>query len=59
MNGHRITVHEVPSLREAIVGVADFKVGAGAEEENRVHLALLARLARREPARPNARVGGP
>jgi myo-inositol-1(or 4)-monophosphatase len=26
--------------------VADFKVGAGAEAENRVHLAVLARLAR-------------
>ena len=33
-------------LREAIVGVADFKVGVGSEEENRVHLAVLARLAR-------------
>jgi myo-inositol-1(or 4)-monophosphatase len=46
MNGHRITIHEVPSLREAMVGIADFKVGAGAEAENRIHLALLARLAR-------------
>ncbi len=45
MNGHRITIHEVPALHEAIVGIADFKVGAGAEEENRVHLALVARLA--------------
>lgn len=45
MNGHQITIHEVPSLREAIVGIADFKVGAGAEEENRVHLGLVARLA--------------
>lgn len=45
MNGHRITIHEVPSVREAMVGIADFKVGAGAEEENRVHLALVARLA--------------
>ena len=45
MNGHRIAVHEVPALREAIVGIADFKVGLGAEEENRVHLALVARLA--------------
>jgi myo-inositol-1(or 4)-monophosphatase len=45
MNGHRITIHEVPSAREAMVGIADFKVGAGAEEENRVHLALVARLA--------------
>ena len=45
MNGHRIAVHEVPAIREAIVGIADFKVGIGAEEENRVHLALVARLA--------------
>ena len=34
------------SLGEAIIGVADFKVGVGSEEENRVHLAALARLAR-------------
>jgi myo-inositol-1(or 4)-monophosphatase len=45
VNGHRIAIHEIPSLREAIVGIADFKVGIGAEEENRVHLALVARLA--------------
>ena len=46
LNGARIAVAEVAGLREAIVGVADFKVGVGSEEENRVHLALLARLAR-------------
>jgi myo-inositol-1(or 4)-monophosphatase len=46
LNGLAITVAEVDGLREAIVGVADFKVGVGSEEENRVHLALLARLAR-------------
>jgi myo-inositol-1(or 4)-monophosphatase len=46
VNGVAITVSEIDGLREAIVGVADFKVGAGSEEENRVHLALLARLAR-------------
>ena len=45
MNGHRIMIHEVPALCEAMVGIADFKVGAGAEEENRIHLALVARLA--------------
>jgi myo-inositol-1(or 4)-monophosphatase len=45
MNWQRITIHEVPSLREAMVGIADFKVGAGAEEENRVHLGLVARFA--------------
>jgi myo-inositol-1(or 4)-monophosphatase len=38
-------VAEVTGLQEAIVGVADFKVGVGSEEENRVHLAVLARLA--------------
>ena len=27
------------------MGIADFKVGVGSEEENRVHLAVLARLA--------------
>jgi myo-inositol-1(or 4)-monophosphatase len=45
LNGRRIAAFEVDGLREAIVGVADFKVGVGAEEENRVHLALLTRLA--------------
>lgn len=46
LNGTRIVVSEVLGLREAIVGVADFKVGVGSEEENRVHLAALGRLAR-------------
>jgi myo-inositol-1(or 4)-monophosphatase len=46
LNGVAITVSEIAGLREAIVGVADFKVGVGSEEENRVHLAVLARLAR-------------
>ena len=45
LNGTRISVAEVAGLREAIVGVADFKVGVGSEEENRIHLAALARLA--------------
>jgi myo-inositol-1(or 4)-monophosphatase len=45
-NRGRISVAEVRGLREAIVGVADFKVGRGSEEENRVHVAALARLAR-------------
>jgi myo-inositol-1(or 4)-monophosphatase len=45
LNGTRISVTEVSGLREAIVGVADFKVGADSETENRVHLAALARLA--------------
>ena len=46
LNGTRINVSEVAGLREAIVGIADFKVGVGSEEENRVHLAALGRLAR-------------
>jgi myo-inositol-1(or 4)-monophosphatase len=46
LNGTRISVAEVAGLPEAIVGVADFKVGVGSEEENRLHLAVLARLAR-------------
>lgn len=46
LNGTRILVSEVAGLREAIVGIADFKVGVGSEEENRVHLAALGRLAR-------------
>jgi myo-inositol-1(or 4)-monophosphatase len=47
LNGSPIRVFEVPNFAEAIVGVADFKVGVGSEEENRVHLAVLAQLARR------------
>ena len=46
LNGTLISVAEVGALREAMVGVADFKVGVGSGEENRVHLAVLARLAR-------------
>lgn len=45
LNGTKISVAEVAGLREAIVGVADFKVGTGSEKENHVHLAALARLA--------------
>jgi len=46
LNGTAITVREVGALTEAIVGPTDFKVGKGAQAENRVHLAVLARLAR-------------
>lgn len=37
LNGERISASSVGVLHEAIVGVADFKVGVGSEEENRVH----------------------
>jgi myo-inositol-1(or 4)-monophosphatase len=47
LNGRRIGVSPVPGLHEAVVGLADFKVGVGSEEENRIHLALLGRLAHR------------
>lgn len=46
LNGGRIAISEVSGLREAIVGIADFKVGAGSEDENRIHVAVVARLAR-------------
>ncbi|HEY7255752.1 MAG TPA: inositol monophosphatase family protein [Solirubrobacterales bacterium] len=46
LNGVRIGVSEVATLEEAVVALADFKVGVGSEEENRVHLALVHRLAR-------------
>jgi myo-inositol-1(or 4)-monophosphatase len=46
LNGVRIAITDVGDLREAVIGVADFKVGGGSEEENRVHLALLGRFAR-------------
>jgi len=45
LNDARIAISEVGDLREAMIGLADFKVGVGSEEENRVHLAVLARLA--------------
>jgi myo-inositol-1(or 4)-monophosphatase len=45
LNCTRITVSEVASMNEAMIGLADFKVGTGSEEENRVHLAMLARFA--------------
>lgn len=47
VNGTRIRVSDLGDLHEAMVGLADFKVGAGSEEENRVHLALLGLLAHR------------
>jgi len=47
VNGTRIAVAEIDDLHEAVVGLADFKVGVGSEEENRVHLALLASFAHR------------
>jgi myo-inositol-1(or 4)-monophosphatase len=46
LNGARICVAEVTDLHEAMVAMADFKVGAGSESENRAHVATLARLAR-------------
>jgi myo-inositol-1(or 4)-monophosphatase len=46
LNGERISVSSVGVLHEAIVAIADFKVGVGSEEENCVHLAVLAQLAR-------------
>jgi myo-inositol-1(or 4)-monophosphatase len=45
LNGRRVTVTEIDDLSEAMVGLADFKVGVGSEEENRIHLGLLGRLA--------------
>jgi myo-inositol-1(or 4)-monophosphatase len=45
-NGTKIAASEVDGLHEAIIGVADL-VGVGSEEEHRVHLAAVARWARR------------
>jgi myo-inositol-1(or 4)-monophosphatase len=47
LNGKRIAVSPVPGLHEAMVGLSDFKVGVGSEEENRIHLALLTTVAHR------------
>jgi myo-inositol-1(or 4)-monophosphatase len=46
LNGTRIRIAEVVGLHEAMIGLADFKVGVGSEEENPIHLAILARFAR-------------
>ena len=46
LNGARIAISEVGDLHEAMIGLSDFKVGVGSEEENRVDLAALTRLAR-------------
>ncbi|MFN8202355.1 MAG: inositol monophosphatase family protein [Solirubrobacteraceae bacterium] len=45
-NGAPIAITDPGTLDEAVIGLADFKVGVGREEENRIHLAVLARLAR-------------
>lgn len=45
LNGRRIGVVEVDGLHDAMIGFADFSVGPEAREENRVHLALMRRLA--------------
>ena len=47
LNGAPLRIAGVNGLHEAMVGLADFKVGVGSEEENRIHLGLLARLAHR------------
>jgi len=47
LNGAPMAVCEVAGLHEAIVGVADFKVGRGSAAENRVHLNTLRSLAPR------------
>ena len=47
VNGVPIAIADMGDLHEAVVGLADFKVGVGSEQENRVHLALLGRLAHR------------
>jgi myo-inositol-1(or 4)-monophosphatase len=45
LNGKQLAIHEVTGLHEAMVGFADFSVGPEPEEENRMHLALMRRLA--------------
>lgn len=46
LNGVRMEVAEISGIRDAMVAVADFKVGKGSAQENRVHLAVIAALAR-------------
>lgn len=45
LNGSRIAVLESAGLREAMIGFADFSVGPESRAENRMHLALMRRLA--------------
>jgi myo-inositol-1(or 4)-monophosphatase len=45
LNGKRIAVHEVSGMHEAMIGFADFSVGQQPQEEHRVHLELMRRLA--------------
>ena len=59
MNGRPISVSEVDGLRQAVVGFADFAVGAGSASENALHLEIMRRLALREPADPGPRLGQP
>ena len=46
LNGRRVTVTEVPTLRDAMVALTDFAVGERAAVENPIHLRLIARLER-------------
>lgn len=45
LNGHRLHVAPERALHEAMIGFADFSVGEEAVEENRLHLAIMRRLA--------------
>jgi myo-inositol-1(or 4)-monophosphatase len=45
LNGGRLHVADVKGLHDAMVGLADFAVGPEAAYENRIHLALIKRLA--------------
>jgi myo-inositol-1(or 4)-monophosphatase len=45
MNGRRIRVSEVEGLGEAVVGLADFAVGAKSASENALHLEIMRLLA--------------
>ncbi|MEU6020559.1 inositol monophosphatase family protein [Micromonospora sp. NPDC047134] len=44
-NGKRITVSDTASMSQALVAVGDYAVGSGAEDRNRLRLALTAQLA--------------
>jgi myo-inositol-1(or 4)-monophosphatase len=45
VNGRRISVPEVAGLSEAVIGFADFAVGAGSASENALHLEIMRLLA--------------
>ena len=45
LHGQRISISAVDRLHDAAIGLADFSVGPESEQENRLHLGIIQRLA--------------